>query len=128
MGQNFLKIFFPLKFSKFSSKSGNFWKIILIHILRLIFLGEILPKNKIKFTVPRSSLPKFWPALIKYKQRATEFACALPISISLSLPYLSCSLLGLLGPPWLTLWTNKELSGFIILKCHNIQTWILYFT
>ncbi len=65
----------------------------------------------------------------KIQTRATEFACALPISISLNLPYLSCSLLGLLGPPWLTLWSNKkELSGFTILKCCNLQTWVLYLT
>lgn len=122
--------FFPLKFSKFSSKSENFWKNVVIHILRLIFWVKFC-QRKIKFIVPRSSLPKFWLALIKHKQGLLNSHVHWPISISLNLPYLSCSLLGLLGPPWLTLWSNKkkELSVFTILKCHNLQTWrILYLT
>jgi hypothetical protein len=132
MRQKFVNfLFFLWNSANFSSKSENFWKNILIHILRLIFWVKFC-QRKIKFIVPRSSLPKLWVALIKYKQGLLlNSHVHWPISISLNLPYLSCSLLGLLGPPWLTLWSNKkkELSGFTILKCHNLQTWrILYLT
>ncbi len=123
MGQNFLKIFFPLKFSK----SENFWKNILIPCFEIGFFCEIFPKKKLNSPSPQILFTKTLTSSDQIQTKGYWIRmCTAPSSYLWIYRTLSCSLLGL--PSWATMTDPfeviKKLSGFTILKCRNLQTWI----